>query len=353
MLRLSGPRPCCSRRLHVIAAPLVARRCDPAGHDSIVLAQTHSRRRNLSTSAHFADVALVNVDYISPSLWLGVAVAMSGLVLYSFKMQNARGTQELDIVTASLLVLVGGILTLQGWRLDPILMLSEAVLACVGVYYIVQTVELRKQLMDSYDETYDPRQRGAWRDDEYWEEDQARGELPSGDQYAYYRNGQYYDARDQYSNVPGSSQEGMYDGLPHAQYRQESQQNFAGDYYDKTADSGRMGIRVDGSEAVPSSSGQYMVREVSGAQQNGLSGRQAGSVVQEFGRDDEFGGRMNGQYNYQVDQQALYEAVPPSQWPTNAQESGRPSSSRGPRVDEWGEQASSNENERWGRRRQS
>lgn len=93
-----------------------------------------------------ADVALVNVDYVSPSLWLGVAVAMSGLVLYAFKMQNAKGTEDLDIVTSSLLVLVGGILMLQGWRLDPILMLSEAVLASVGVYYIIQTVELRKQI---------------------------------------------------------------------------------------------------------------------------------------------------------------------------------------------------------------
>lgn len=91
-------------------------------------------------------MALVNVDYVSPSLWLGVAVAMSGLVLYAFKMQNAKGTEDLDIVTSSLLVLVGGILMLQGWRLDPILMLSEAVLASVGVYYIIQTVELRKQI---------------------------------------------------------------------------------------------------------------------------------------------------------------------------------------------------------------
>jgi Ycf66 protein N-terminus len=90
---------------------------------------------------------MINVDYISPSLYLGIAVAMSGLILYTLKLQNARGTKDLDIVTASLLVVSGVIVTVQGWRLDPILMLSEGLLASVGVYYIAQTVELRKQLV--------------------------------------------------------------------------------------------------------------------------------------------------------------------------------------------------------------
>jgi formate-dependent nitrite reductase membrane component NrfD len=110
----------------------------------------YARKGPREIGAHanpIAEVALVNVDYISPSLWLGVVVGVAGLILYSMKLQNARGTKDLDIVTASLLVLCGGILTIQGWRLDPILMLSEGVLASVGIYYIIQTVELRKQIM--------------------------------------------------------------------------------------------------------------------------------------------------------------------------------------------------------------
>jgi formate-dependent nitrite reductase membrane component NrfD len=100
-------------------------------------------------SAYFTELALVNVDYVSPSLWLGVFVCVSGLTLYTFKLSNAKGMKDVEIVTASLLVLAGGILSLQGWRLDPILMLSEGVLASVGLYYIIQTVELRKELQVS------------------------------------------------------------------------------------------------------------------------------------------------------------------------------------------------------------
>jgi hypothetical protein len=62
-------------------------------------------------------------------------------------MSDARGTKDVETVTASLLVLAGGILAVQGWRLDPILMLSEGVLASIGVFYIIQTVELRKQVL--------------------------------------------------------------------------------------------------------------------------------------------------------------------------------------------------------------
>ena len=93
-----------------------------------------------------AELALVNVDYVSPSLWLGIALAVTGMVLYSAKIRNTRGTQEDDIVAASLFVTCGGVLVLQGWRLDPMLMLSEGVLSAVSIYYMIQTVTLRKEL---------------------------------------------------------------------------------------------------------------------------------------------------------------------------------------------------------------
>lgn len=102
--------------------------------------------RRTVCSTFVADVALVNVDYVSPSLWLGVLVCISGLALYTFKLSNARGMKDTETVTASLFVMSGGILTLQGWRLDPVLMLSEFVLAGIGLYYVIQTVELRKQV---------------------------------------------------------------------------------------------------------------------------------------------------------------------------------------------------------------
>lgn len=118
------------------------RRCDAR------LSFRHTFKRCLTTNraTQMGDIALINVDYISPSLWLGVVLGITGMVLYSLKFRDARGTTEGDIVAASLFVMCGGILTLQGWRLDPILMLSEFVLGGVGIFYMVQTVNLRKKL---------------------------------------------------------------------------------------------------------------------------------------------------------------------------------------------------------------
>ena len=110
---------------------------------------TNRRSRGCRLSSHaslIADVSQINVDYVSPAVWLGVFCGVSGLMLYTYKLNNAAGTRDSEIVTASLLGLAGGILAVQGWRLDPILLLSEVVLSSVGVYYIIQTVNLRKEL---------------------------------------------------------------------------------------------------------------------------------------------------------------------------------------------------------------
>lgn len=97
-------------------------------------------------AAPIADLAMLNTDHTSPALWLGVVVAMCGLALTSYRASGARGLSDTELVTSSLLVLCGGILAVVGWRLDPILMLSEGILASVGLYYIVQTVKLRAQV---------------------------------------------------------------------------------------------------------------------------------------------------------------------------------------------------------------
>lgn len=89
---------------------------------------------------------MINADTTSPALWLGIIVTMCGLLLTSYRASGARGLSDTELVTSSLLVLCGGILAVVGWRLDPILMLSEGILASVGVYYIVQTVKLRAEI---------------------------------------------------------------------------------------------------------------------------------------------------------------------------------------------------------------
>lgn len=139
----------CPQRL-VVNRHQVFRTCTvylEAGHRQRIKYCNPSRlHRPPLRASNVAELALVNVDYVSPSLWLGIALAVTGMVLYSLKIRNMRGTQEVDIVAASLFVTCGGILILQGWRLDPTLMLSEGVLSAVGIYYMIQTVTLRKEL---------------------------------------------------------------------------------------------------------------------------------------------------------------------------------------------------------------
>ena len=57
---------------------------------------------------------------------------------------QSKSLKDSEIVSSSLLILVGVILLLQGWRLDPILLLSQGTMAGIGVYYVFQTLELRK-----------------------------------------------------------------------------------------------------------------------------------------------------------------------------------------------------------------
>ena len=90
---------------------------------------------------------MINVDFVSPALWLGVTVCFTGLTLYLVRLSNTEGTKDAEIVTSALLVLCGGILAVQGWRLDPILLLSEFVLTSVAIFYIWQTVQLRKDVL--------------------------------------------------------------------------------------------------------------------------------------------------------------------------------------------------------------
>lgn len=148
MHNLVSRQGCCSLRLglnqqvsHTCCTYLAAAHRQRAKKCSL----SQPRRFPLRAS-NIGELALVNVDYVSPSLWLGIVLAVTGMVLYSLKIRNARGTQEVDIVAASLFVTCGGVLILQGWRLDPTLMLSEGVLAAVSIYYMIQTVTLRKEL---------------------------------------------------------------------------------------------------------------------------------------------------------------------------------------------------------------
>lgn len=69
--------------------------------------------------------AMVNVEVSSPSLLLGVALIMSGVSLFAVRKSNRRISRDSDVIVSSLIIVTGGALVFQGWRLDPLMLLCQ------------------------------------------------------------------------------------------------------------------------------------------------------------------------------------------------------------------------------------
>ena len=67
---------------------------------------------------------MVNIGF-SPAFVLGGLTIFSGLVLYQLQRFQPKLGRSNDVVVASMLVVGGGILLFQGWRLDPVLFLGQ------------------------------------------------------------------------------------------------------------------------------------------------------------------------------------------------------------------------------------
>ena len=78
---------------------------------------------------------------------VGIVLAIVGVAyFFSYKMKPGieRAT---DIVIALILILDGGILFFQGWRLDPILQFGQFIFCSVFIYSSYEVFTLRKSLV--------------------------------------------------------------------------------------------------------------------------------------------------------------------------------------------------------------
>lgn len=106
------------------------RRCKRGG------GKRHLRKpRNLS-------VALLNVDFTAATA-LGVTTMLSGLTLFQVRSFRPESARDSDVFFGSVLLLVGGVLVFQGWRLDPILLFSQLLTASTALYFGYEAVRLR------------------------------------------------------------------------------------------------------------------------------------------------------------------------------------------------------------------
>jgi hypothetical protein len=100
-----------------------------------------------AAAAAHAPLAMVNVDFASPSLVLGAALIGCGIVLLQARNLQRRVSRDADIVVAAMVSIVGSTLIFQGWRLDPLLLLCQALTTSVAVWYGLETFRLRAQVM--------------------------------------------------------------------------------------------------------------------------------------------------------------------------------------------------------------
>nr|YP_004376490.1 hypothetical chloroplast RF66 [Ptilidium ciliare var. pulcherrimum]ADK89584.1 hypothetical chloroplast RF66 [Ptilidium ciliare var. pulcherrimum] len=78
-----------------------------------------------------------------PSTIVGVALITVSILLYALRKREPRLSQYYDFFFSSIGLLCGGILFFQGWRLDPILLLSQILLSGTTIFFIVESVYLR------------------------------------------------------------------------------------------------------------------------------------------------------------------------------------------------------------------
>lgn len=89
---------------------------------------------------------MINVDFASPALVLGTALIGCGVVLLQLRNLQRKISRDADIVVAAMISIVGSTLIFQGWRLDPLLLLCQALTTSVAFWYGLETFRLRSSL---------------------------------------------------------------------------------------------------------------------------------------------------------------------------------------------------------------
>nr|YP_010917689.1 hypothetical protein RMB15_pgp082 [Encalypta ciliata]UVG41275.1 hypothetical protein [Encalypta ciliata] len=80
---------------------------------------------------------------LGPSTIVGIGLIIVGILLYALRIREPNVSRDYDSFFSSIGLLCGGILIFQGWRLDPILLLSQILLSGTAIFFIVESLYLR------------------------------------------------------------------------------------------------------------------------------------------------------------------------------------------------------------------
>lgn len=85
---------------------------------------------------------MVNVDF-GPGTVLGFGLIAAGYLLVQTRAIKPELSRDADIFLSSVVMMAGGILVFQGWRLDPILLFAQASVITVATSFALETFKLR------------------------------------------------------------------------------------------------------------------------------------------------------------------------------------------------------------------
>nr|YP_009116212.1 Ycf66 [Orthotrichum rogeri]AJD22526.1 Ycf66 [Orthotrichum rogeri] len=80
---------------------------------------------------------------LGPSTIVGIGLIIVGILLYALRIREFNVSRDYDSFFSSIGLLCGGILIFQGWRLDPILLLSQILLSGTAIFFIAESLYLR------------------------------------------------------------------------------------------------------------------------------------------------------------------------------------------------------------------
>jgi hypothetical protein len=89
---------------------------------------------------------MVNINFGSNFI-LGGFVFIIGISLYSIRFLNPKIAEEKDIFLSTLFLVYSGIIAIHGWRLDPILFLSQVLIVFLSISFFIENLTLRLRLL--------------------------------------------------------------------------------------------------------------------------------------------------------------------------------------------------------------
>lgn len=89
---------------------------------------------------------MINVDF-SYNFILGCFVGVVGVGIYSIRFLNPRIAEEKDVFLSTLFFIYSGIIIIHGWRLDPILFLSQILIVTLSINFLIENLNLKLKLL--------------------------------------------------------------------------------------------------------------------------------------------------------------------------------------------------------------